>query len=319
MHEPADAAERRKRPPVVVYPTAALPRADMAMLKRVRRDLTRIAEVIVPPREGRCFEVPAGHFFRIVSIDGPQVGDLNLWNAADLTERFYSGKTRALHATHVSTGDRLWSTLPHLRPMATISADTLGWYGWDEDGAGVHDVIGTRCDPYTNRLLAGQDYHHCCHSNLARALAAARGLAASDAELLVHDVLNVFMCTGFTREGHRYFMKASPGASRRFHRVLRRDRPARRALGLPRRRLWRDAFLRRGLLFSAQGGNPAARRRWPGRVATCPPERLCQFRRIGGCPSAVSRRTWHCKPGWPGNPGCCRGKPRLPGHLPRTR
>jgi hypothetical protein len=31
--------------------------------------------------------------------------------------------------------------------MATIIHDTLDWYGWDEDGAGVHDVIGTRCDP----------------------------------------------------------------------------------------------------------------------------------------------------------------------------
>jgi len=32
-------------------------------------------------------------------------------------ERFFSGKTRALHATHLSTGDRLWSALPDLRPM----------------------------------------------------------------------------------------------------------------------------------------------------------------------------------------------------------
>jgi uncharacterized protein YcgI (DUF1989 family) len=26
----------------------------------------------------------------------------------------------------------------------------------------------------------------------------------------VHDVLNVFMCTGFTADTHQYFMKASP-------------------------------------------------------------------------------------------------------------
>jgi uncharacterized protein YcgI (DUF1989 family) len=26
----------------------------------------------------------------------------------------------------------------------------------------------------------------------------------------VHDVLNVFMCTGYTRDTHQYFMKASP-------------------------------------------------------------------------------------------------------------
>ena len=31
-----------------------------------------------------------------------------------------------------------------------------------------------------------------------------------EAEPHVHDVLNVFMCTGFTRDSHQYFMKASP-------------------------------------------------------------------------------------------------------------
>jgi uncharacterized protein YcgI (DUF1989 family) len=41
----------------------------------------------------------------------PQVGDLNIWNAHDMSERFFSGKTRQLHATHVSTGDKLWYAL----------------------------------------------------------------------------------------------------------------------------------------------------------------------------------------------------------------
>ena len=118
----------------------------MRVLWRGKVYSVRVADgkVAVGPETGpsRTFEVPAGHFFRIVSIEGPQVGDLNLWNAHDLSERFFSGKTRALHATHVSTGDRLWSTLPTLRPMATITHDTLDWYGWDDDGGGVHDVIG---------------------------------------------------------------------------------------------------------------------------------------------------------------------------------
>ncbi|GGB46162.1 hypothetical protein GCM10011505_29140 [Tistrella bauzanensis] len=203
-------AARSDRRPVIVYPRDALPRPDMAALQAARTGMVKIDELIVPPRDGRAFRVPRGHVFRIVSIDGPQVGDLNLWNAHDLSERFFSGKTRALHATHVTTGDRLWSSLPSLRPMATISHDTLGWYGWDEDGGGIHDVIGTRCDPYTNRLLSGGDYHQCCHSNLCRALSAATGLTPRAAEPHVHDVLNVFMCTGFTRDSHQYFMKASP-------------------------------------------------------------------------------------------------------------
>ncbi len=187
-----------------------LPPYDRQFYESARQELTKVGETIVPPREARAFNVAAGHFFRIVSIEGAQVGDLNLWNAHDLSERFFSGKTRALHATHVSTGDRLWSTLPHLRPMATITHDTLDWYGWDADGGGVHDVIGTRCDPYTQLLLGGTEYHHCCHSNLTRAVAAHERLSLPDAERHVHDVLNVFMCTGFTRDTHQYFMKASP-------------------------------------------------------------------------------------------------------------
>ncbi|MDQ0457270.1 urea carboxylase-associated family protein [Rhizobium paknamense] len=207
---PADADRRRAVKPVLVYPNGTLTPPDLSLLAEAKKGMEKIDEVIVPPRDGRCFSVPKGHFFRIVSIEGPQVGDLNLWNAHDLTERFFSGKTRALHATHVSVGHRLWSNLPSLRPMATITEDTLSWYGFDADGGGIHDVIGTRCDPYTNKLLSGGDYHHCCHSNLCNALAAARGMSFREAEPHVHDVLNVFMCTGFTRDTHQYFMKASP-------------------------------------------------------------------------------------------------------------
>ena len=207
---PSDAEARRAVKPVVCYETDKLPAPDFEIYEQARRGMVRTGRIIIPPRDAKTFEVPAGHFFRIVSIEGPQVGDLNLWNRADLCERFYSGKTRALHATHVSTGDRLWSSFPYLRPMATITRDTLDWYGWDEFGGGVHDVIGTRCDPYTNALLSGGEYHYCCHSNLTRALAAAQGLSLTEAETHIHDVLNVFMCTGFTRDTHQYFMKASP-------------------------------------------------------------------------------------------------------------
>lgn len=206
---PPDAAARRASRPVVVYPADALPTPDPAFFARVRDGARTVGEVVVPPRDGRAFRVPAGGLFRIRCVGGPQVGDLNLWAAGDPSERFFSGKTRAIHGTHVTAGCRLWSSLPHLRPMATITHDTLGWYGRDADGAGVHDVIGTRCDPYANHLLTGADYDRCCHSNLARALAAETGMAVAEAEAHVHDVLNVFMATGFDAEG-RYVMKASP-------------------------------------------------------------------------------------------------------------
>lgn len=210
MIEPQDAAARRAIKPVICYPVETLPVPDMASLTHARATLTKVDEVLIPPRDARCFSVPAGHFFRITSVEGSQVGDLNLWAERDLTERFYSGKTRALHGTHITTGQRMWSSFPHLRPMATITHDTLGWYGKDAFGGSVHDVIGTRCDPYTHNLLAGGQYHQCCHSNLTRALAAHLNVPVQQAEPHVHDVLNVFMCTGFTRDTGQYFMKASP-------------------------------------------------------------------------------------------------------------
>jgi uncharacterized protein YcgI (DUF1989 family) len=208
--QPADADARRAVTPVICYPPETLPAPDLALYRTARATARKVAEHIAAPREACTFRARAGQFFRITSIDGPQVGDLNLWAADDLSERFFSGKTRALHGTHVSTGDRLWSSLPCLRPMATVVEDTLDWYGFDAFGGSVHDVIGTRCDPYTHRLLAGDEYHHCCHSNLARALAAETGMPVTEAEMFVHDVLNVFMCTGFTRDTGQYFMKASP-------------------------------------------------------------------------------------------------------------
>ncbi|AEI95031.1 MULTISPECIES: DUF1989 domain-containing protein [Roseobacter] len=211
MSEPKDADARRAVKPVICYPVETLPAPDMAMYARARDSLSKVDEVLVPARDARCFSVPRGHFFRITSVEGAQVGDLNLHNAQDVSERFYSGKTRALHGTHLTTGQRMWSSFPHLRPMATITQDTLGWYGIDPFGGSVHDVIGTRCDPYTHALLSdGGQYHHCCHSNLTRALSDHLGVSRAEAEPLVHDVLNVFMCTGFTRDTGQYFMKASP-------------------------------------------------------------------------------------------------------------
>ncbi|CAK7256925.1 DUF1989 domain-containing protein [Shinella yambaruensis] len=208
---PGDAAARKAVKPVICYPVETLPRPDLAAYRALRDDLALVETVVVPPREAATWSVPAGHFCRIVCSEGPQVGDLNLFNANDLKERLYTGKTRALAGTHVGLGDQLFSNFPYLRPIATITHDTLDWYGFDAFGGAVHDVIGTRCDPYTHNLLShGGQYHHCCHSNLTRAFAAKTGMAPREAETYVHDVLNVFMCTGFTRDTGQYFMKASP-------------------------------------------------------------------------------------------------------------
>jgi uncharacterized protein len=166
-----------------------------------------IESFVLPIRSGRAWRVPAGHIVRISTPEGPQVGDLNIWNLSNPRERFWAARTRQLHASHVSTYDRLWSCLPFLRPMVTIIADTIGGkdgYGVDQWGGRCHDLLGTRCDPYVNQMLTGDSYDFHCHSNLTRAV-----LPFGLTEFDVHDVINLFQVTGLDAEG-RYFMESCP-------------------------------------------------------------------------------------------------------------
>ena len=157
---------------------------------------------IIPVRSGRAWPMRAGQLCRIVVVEGPQVADLNVWNLHNPREHFYGARTRQFHRSHLTTYDRMWSSMPYLRPMLTITNDTIQ-YGFDEDGAGCHDLLGTRCGPYVRKMMIGDDYDFCCQSNLTRAIAPYR-LVESD----VHDPLNVFQVTGLTKDG-RYSHKPS--------------------------------------------------------------------------------------------------------------
>jgi uncharacterized protein len=180
-----------------------LDRDFYARLARETGSRTLVERFVVPRRSGRAWPVRAGHIVRIVAVEGPQVADLNVWSLANPRERFWAARTRQLHQAHLTTFDRLWSCLPYLRPMLTITADTIQ-YGRDADGGGCHDLLGTRCDPYVHKLLNGEEFDLCCHSNLVRAV---RSYQLGEGD--VHDVLNVFQVTGLTAEG-RYFVKPSP-------------------------------------------------------------------------------------------------------------
>ncbi|MCI2416011.1 DUF1989 domain-containing protein [Saccharopolyspora sp. K220] len=165
---------------------------------------TLVERFVIPIRSGRAWEVPAGWLCRVSTPEGPQCGDFNVWNRHNPRERLWASRTRQLQSAHVTQYDRLWSTLPHLRPLLTITADSLEWYGVDSDGARVHDLLGSRCDPYVNRILTGEDFDFHCHSNLTRAV-----LPYGLTEFDVHDVLNIFTCTGLN-DRDEYYMKPSP-------------------------------------------------------------------------------------------------------------
>jgi uncharacterized protein len=180
---------------------------DRAFYARLASETSRrtlVDEFVVPIRSGRAWPVLAGQLCRIVVIEGPQVADFNAWNLHNPREHFWASRTKQLQASHVTTFDRLWSTLPYMRPMLTITNDTIE-YGVDEDGGRCHDLLGTRCDPYINKILTGEAFDYHCHSNLTRAIQ-----PWHLTELDVHDVLNIFQVTGLTKDSGRYYMKPSP-------------------------------------------------------------------------------------------------------------
>ena len=68
--EPRDASVRRHVSPIVCYPVDTLPSAHPVLFTEVREGLTVVDEIIIQPRDAGVFHVPAGNFFRIVSVEG---------------------------------------------------------------------------------------------------------------------------------------------------------------------------------------------------------------------------------------------------------
>ena len=58
---------------------------------------------------------------RISLAGGSQVGDINMWNRDDTRERLFTGKTRQIHSSHLTTYHRL----DMKTTMATLTAMTL--------------------------------------------------------------------------------------------------------------------------------------------------------------------------------------------------
>ncbi|KAH7128287.1 meiotic chromosome segregation protein [Dendryphion nanum] len=204
-------------PPTALYTRLATLTTPSPSLKH----LVLTQSFTIPPRSGKAWTVPASAIFRLSTPEGPQVGDLNVWNARDPRERFWAARTRQLQGSHVREGDRLWSNLPFMRPLCgmikdgcLISSSPDGREAQKTERGGVtkwggrcHDLLGTRCDPYVSNMLTSTSYDYHCHSNLARAI-----LPHNLTEFDVHDVLNVFQVTGLDAEG-RYFMEASPATT----------------------------------------------------------------------------------------------------------
>ncbi len=137
-----------------------------------------IQTVRVPGGEGRAAMVSAGQSFRVVDVDGGQVGDLFAFAAADPGEFASAEHTRvAIAKLFPQPGDPVLTN--RRRPILVAAEDT---------SPGRHDMLYAACDPARYALLGATAPHRSCAENLRSALhGQGRDLVA------VPQPLNVFM------------------------------------------------------------------------------------------------------------------------------
>jgi uncharacterized protein YcgI (DUF1989 family) len=117
---------------------------------------------VVPANEGRALRVDAGRSFRVVDLDGGQVGDLFAFSLVDPSEHLSAEHTRAqLFRLFPRIGETFVTN--RRRPMLLFEADT---------SPGFHDMLFAACDAtrYANLGISGD--HRSCVDNLQAALAA---------------------------------------------------------------------------------------------------------------------------------------------------
>ncbi len=122
----------------------------------------------VPPFSGRGLKVTKGQTFRLVTVEGPQIGDVALWNAHNVEEYFGATRTWTIDGFIINVGTRLWSNVPWLRPMATCIEDTVVIE--PPDSGYHHSDSRTHCTSEVWELRTGVSGLDSCHLNFLQAI-----------------------------------------------------------------------------------------------------------------------------------------------------
>ena len=122
----------------------------------------------VPPLSGRGFIVTKGQTFRFVTVEGPQIGDVALWNSDDPGEYFGATRTWVLEGFVINVGTRLWSDVPRLRPMETCIEDTVVFE--PPDSLYHNSDSRTHCTSEQWEMQTGVAGLNSCHLNFLQAI-----------------------------------------------------------------------------------------------------------------------------------------------------
>lgn len=155
-----------------------------------------MSRLLVPAGEGSSLRVSAGTAFRVVDVEGGQVGDLFAFCADDLGEYASAEHTRpAIGRLFPQPGQTVLTN--RRRPILELLED---------NSPGHHDMLYAACDPARYRLLGFAGAHRSCVQNLTESMA---GLGVS--ALAIPQPLNVFMDVRVTSSGE---LVSRPASSR---------------------------------------------------------------------------------------------------------
>ncbi len=139
----------------------------------------------LPARTGTALEVRKGQVFRVIDVEGQQVGDFVCFRLGDPMQYFSQSQTRKINRSILlSTGGRLCSNL----------CDTMFTIG--EDKVGRHDILYSPCGPHDYRILYDAPDHPSCRENMNQALAH-YGIQPHQ----LPPVFNIFMNTSIGSDG----------------------------------------------------------------------------------------------------------------------
>jgi uncharacterized protein YcgI (DUF1989 family) len=126
----------------------------------VREAELTLRTVVVPAGEGRAVRVAAGRGFRVVDLEGGQVGDLFACVDGPVAEWMSAEHTRpSIGRLFPLPGDVVRSN--RRRPMARLEEDR---------SPGRHDTLYAACDPARYELLGVTGPHRSCAGNLLEAM-----------------------------------------------------------------------------------------------------------------------------------------------------
>lgn len=161
-----------------------------------------IRREIVAANTGYGLRVPHGQTFRFEMVEGPQILDVDLFNANQPVEHYSAATQLWLGGGPIQIFSRIWSNPPWSRPLCTVIANKIEFHDVG-NGYRDHKAWGAHCTPHAWMFHAGI-VPNTCYDNLKYGCSMV-GLGPQ----FIHDNLNLYMKAAIDpATGHQLNMKS---------------------------------------------------------------------------------------------------------------